>query len=166
MRSVLRATVFTLGLASAVALPSAAHADGEYLRITPSTIQAGYQVEVEAYCGDNVNPATVSSDAFGVVTVTPQTNTQTGKVTHRGAATVPPGTKAGSYKVNLKCPSQQAATTTLHVVNYAMRSTGPHTGGGFLATGNTGTPMIGAGAAIVGAGTLLFLMARRRRVAA
>jgi len=167
MRSVLRATVIALGLAAALAVPAVAHADGEYLRITPSTIQAGFQVEIEAYCGDNVNPATVSSDAFGVVTVNPQTNTQTGKVTHRGTATIPPGTKAAAYKVNLKCPSQQSASTTLHVVNYVVQSHGPHTGGGFLAaSGTSGTPMIGAGAAVAAGGALLFFMARRRRVQA
>ncbi|GIH09290.1 hypothetical protein Rhe02_73570 [Rhizocola hellebori] len=167
MRSVLRATVLALGLAGAVAVPAAARADGEYLRITPSTIQAGFQVEIDAYCGDTVNPVTVSSDAFGVVTITPRQDPQTNKYYIRGTATVPSNTKAGAYKVTLKCPSQQGAVTTLNVVNYAVQSHGPHTGGGFLATSSTsGTPMIGAGAAVAGAGVLLFFVARRRRVQA
>jgi hypothetical protein len=150
-----------------VAVPTAAQADGEYLRITRSTIQAGFQVEIEAYCGDNVNNATVSSDAFGVVTVTPVQIPNTTRYIHRGTATIPPATKAAAYKVHLKCPSEQSAATTLHVVNYALQSHGPHTGGGFLASSSTsGTPMIGAGAAIMGAGALIFLMVRRRRVQA
>lgn len=164
MRSVLRATALALGVAAGAALPSAAWADGEFLRITPSTIQAGFQVEIEAFCGDNVNPATVSSDAFGVVTVTPQRDPRTNKFMHRGTATVPPGTKAGAYKVLLKCPSQQSATTTLHVVNPTpFRSRGPHTGGGYLAGNDNSGLMIGAGSAAVAAGAFLFLMARRRR---
>jgi hypothetical protein len=164
MRSVLRATALALGVAAAIAAPTAAHADGEFLRVTPSTIEAGFQVEIEAFCGDAVNPATVSSDAFGVVTITPQRDPRTDKVLDRGQATVPPGTKAGAYKVLLKCPSQQTATTTLHVVNTTpFRSLGPHTGGGGMATNNHSGLMIGAGSAAVGAGALLLLLARRRR---
>jgi len=163
MRSVLRATALAcfLGVAGA---PSAAWADGEFLRITPSTIQAGFQVEIEANCGDAVNPATVSSDAFGVVTITPQRDPRTNQVLDRGQATIPPGTKAGSYKVLLKCPSQQTATTTLHVVNTnPIRSLGPHTGGGYLAHNDNSGLMIGAGSAAVAAGALLFVLSRRRR---
>jgi uncharacterized protein (TIGR03382 family) len=167
MRSVLRVTVLALGLAGAMAVPAAAHADGEYLRITPSTIQAGFQVEIDAYCGDTVNPVTVSSDAFGVVTINPRQDPQTNKTFIRGTATVPSGTKAGAYKVTLKCPGPQGAVTTLNVVNYAVHSKGPHTGGGFLASSNTsGTPMIGAGAAVAAAGIGLYFLARRRRVQA
>lgn len=164
MRSVLRATALAAGLLAVVAAPSAAWADGEFLRITPSTIQAGFQVEIEANCGDTVNPATVSSDAFGVVTITPQRDPRTGQVLDRGTATIPPGTKAGSYKVLLKCPSQQTATTTLHVVNTtAIRSLGPHTGGGGLAHNDNSGLMIGAGSAAAVGGALLLVLARRRR---
>lgn len=163
MRSVLRGTVLALGVAGAMAVPAAAYADGEYLRVTPSTIQAGFQIEIEAYCGDNVNPATVSSDAFGVVTITPQTNTVNGKVTHRGTATIPSDTKPSAYRVTLKCPSQQAAATTLHVVNYNLHSKGPKTGGGGLATNDNGGMMVGLGSTIVAAGAVLFVLARRRR---
>jgi hypothetical protein len=165
MRSVLRAAAAAAIGASVLAAPAPALADGEYLRITPSTIQAGFQVEIEAYCGDNVNPATVTSDAFGVVTITPQANTQTGKVVHRGTATIPTDKKAQAYRVRLTCPSQQTATTTLHVVGYNVPSTGPKTGGGAMAaTGLQSThAMIGTGAAIAGAGALLLVFVNRRR---
>lgn len=163
MRSVLRATVVALGVAGVVAAPATAYADGEYLRITPSTIQAGYQVEIDAYCGDTINPATVTSDAFGVVTINPQTDPRTGKVTMRGNATIPSNTKAGGYKVYLKCPSQQSATTTLNIVNYTVRSKGPHTGGGGLAGKDDNGMVIGVGSAVAGAGAFMLLMARRRR---
>ncbi|WP_040390775.1 LPXTG cell wall anchor domain-containing protein [Catelliglobosispora koreensis] len=167
MRSVLRAFAVTAGAAALLAAPVPAYADGEYLRITPSTIQAGYQVEIEANCGDNVNPATVSSDAFGVVTITP-TPDRNGKYLHRGRATVPGNTAAGAYKVRLTCPSQQTATTTLNVVNNDFKSRGPKTGGGYLASGGTGTTnmMIGAGGVIALAGGLMLFVARRRRESA
>lgn len=165
MRSVLRAASLGVGLLifALIAGPSTAWADGEFLRITPSTIQAGFQVEIEANCGDTVNPATVSSDAFGVVTITPVRDPRTGQVLDRGTATIPPGTKAASYKVLLKCPSQQTATTTLHVVNTAPMSHGPHTGGGGLAHNDNSGLMIGAGSAAVGAGAFLLILVRRRR---
>jgi hypothetical protein len=72
-RYVPRAALLALGLAAlaALAVPGVARADGEFLRVTPSTIQAGFQIEIKAFCGDTVNPATVSSEAFGVVTITP-----------------------------------------------------------------------------------------------
>lgn len=162
MRSVLRATVLAIGVA-VVAAPIPAYADGEYLRVTPSTIQAGFQVEIDAFCGDTVNPARVESEAFGVVTITPQTDSRTGKVTHRGTATIPNDKKAKAYPVKLSCPSNQTATTTLHVVGFNLRSRGPHTGGGALANSNGGNMMIGVGSAVAGAGALLFVIARRRR---
>lgn len=166
MRSVLRAFAVVAG-AAVLAAPVPAYADGEYLRVTPSTIQAGFQVEIEAFCGDNVNPATVSSDAFGVVTVTPTPDNK-GKYMHRGRATIPSNINPGGYRVRLVCPSQQTATTTLNVVNTNQRSRGPKTGGGYLAAANkrdTDT-MIGAGAVVTVGGGLLLLLARRRRTTA
>lgn len=163
MRSVLRAG-FMLGAAALFAAPTAAYADGEYLRVTPSTIQAGFQVEIEGYCGDNVNPATVKSDAFGVVTITPTQDSRTGKFIHRGTATVPHDTKPKAYPVTMSCPSQQSATTTLHVVNYSVPSRGPKTGGGALATksmATNGFTLAGVGA--IALGSLLLLVRRRRK---
>jgi hypothetical protein len=167
MRPVLRAAA--VGALSAVILasPVPARADGEYLRVTPSTIQAGFQIEIEGYCGDNVNPATVKSDAFGVVTITPVLNPPTGKYLHRGTATIPTDKAAKAYAVTMTCPSQQSATTTLHVVNYSVPSLGPHTGGGALA-GNTwptnGFTIAGVGAIAIGS-ILLFARRGRRRKA-
>lgn len=161
MRSVLAVAAAAVAV---FAVPAPARADGEYLRVTPSTIQAGYQVEIEGYCGDNVNPATVKSDAFGVVTITPRQDAN-GKFVHRGTATVPGNTAPKAYPVTMTCPSQQAATTTLHVVNYNVPSKGPKTGGGGTASnsplGGNGLTVLGAGAVIAGAG--LFLLRRRQR---
>lgn len=161
MRSVLCAMV---GFGALLAAPAPAMADGEYLRVTPSTIQAGFQVEIEGYCGDNVNQATVRSDAFGVVTITPVQDPRTGKYLHRGTATIPTDKPAKAYAVTMTCPSNQSATTTLHVVNYNVPSQGPHTGGGALA-GNSlptnGFMLAGAGALALGT----MLLFRRRRKA-
>lgn len=167
MRSVLRVAAWIAGFAAAMlAAPIPAHADGEYIRVTPSTIQAGYQVEIEAFCGDNVNPATVKSDAFGVVTITPRPDPKNpGKFLHRGTATIPPDKKPRAYPVTMTCPSNQSATTTLHVVNYSAPSQGPKTGGGYLASKRVDggdLTLIGAGAAALAAGALLFLVSRRR----
>ncbi len=146
-----------------VMTPAPAHADGEYIKITPSTIQAGFQVEIVAWCGDNVNPATVKSDAFGVVTITPQPDPRdSGKYLHRGTATIPQDKQPRAYSVTMTCPSNQTATTTLHVVNYNLPSRGPRTGGGALANDGNAT-MIGLGSAAAGAGAVLFMLARRRR---
>lgn len=168
MRSVLRATIGVAALATVLfAAPIPARADGEYLRVTPSTIQAGFQVEIEAFCGDNVNPATVKSDAFGVVTITPREDPRTGKFIHRGTATIPAGKRPGAYPVRLTCPSNQTATTTLHVVNFDPPTKGPKTGGGALAARSFGDKgdltMVGVGSAAVGAGALLFAASRRKR---
>ncbi|WP_117208469.1 hypothetical protein [Allorhizocola rhizosphaerae] len=159
--------LLTLSAALAViAAPSAAHADGEYIRITPSTIQAGFQIEIEAFCGDNVNPATVKSEAFGVVTITPQQDPRSGKFVHRGTATIPQDKHARAYPVTMTCPSNQSATTTLHVVNFNVPSRGPRTGGGALASDNGGhSGLIVAGAGSLAAGAFLLVLARRRRQA-
>ena len=163
-RSVLRAAAITLGAGAFVALPSTAWGLGEFIRVTPSTIQAGFQVAIEANCDDAVNPATATSDAFGVVTLEPQRNPSTGVVHLHGTATIPRNTTAGAYKVTLKCTSGQTATTTEHVVNATpANSQGPHTGGGGLARNDNSGLMIGAGAAAAVGGAVLFALARRRR---
>jgi LPXTG-motif cell wall-anchored protein len=165
MRSALRATAGVAALGAAIFItPIPAHADGEYLRITPSTVQAGFQIEIEGYCGDNVNPATVKSDAFGTVTISPTPDQRTGKFLHRGTATVPTDKPAKAYPVAMTCPSQQSATTTLHVVNFNVPSRGPMTGGGFLANkplGANGYTL--AGVAALALGSLLLFVKRRKQ---
>src|SRR5512138_3617093 len=101
MRSALHATALAMGVGAAFTVPSAVWADGEFVRLTPSTIQSGFQVLIEAGCGDTGDPATVTSDAFGFVTLKAQRDPSTGEVLHRGTVTIPRSTKAGSYQVLL-----------------------------------------------------------------
>lgn len=168
MRFALRAMLVTATLFIAyLSAPVPAYADGEYIRVTPSTIQAGYQVHIDAFCSDNVNPATVESDAFGVVTIPPVPDPEVaGRYLHRGTVTIPPDKPNRTYHVTITCPSQQRATTSLHVVNNAPSSKGPNTGGGYLAGNKVkdGTlTMIWAGAAALALGAMLFAISRRRK---
>jgi len=166
MRSALRAAVGGAALGAVIlAAPTPVHADGEYLRITPSTVQPGFPVEIEGYCGDNVNPATVMSDAFGTVTIAPTPDQRTGKFLHRGTATVPTDKPPEDYPVAMTCASQQSASTTLHVVNPNVPPRGPHTGGGYLANkplSTNGFTLAGVGALALGS-LLLFVKRRKQR---
>ena len=161
-----------LGFASACERPRAADAAHVWIEVTPETVDAGSFVALRADCGDNSVPATVTSEAFGTVTVKPFVNMLTAEVD------VPAGTKEGGYDVNLACRSGSTATASLWVGNNdaaveagptAEPSMGPHTGGGFLAnrgrSGLTGPEiwLIGGAGALVAAGALGAITVRRRR---
>ena len=133
-------------------------------------MDAGSFVALSADCGDNSVPATVTSKAFGTVTVQPYLNLLTAKVE------VPARTKEGRYDVNLACRSGSTATASLWVgsngtaePSTAEPSMGPHTGGGFLANrGRSGLAgpeiwLIGGAGALVAAGALGAITVRRRR---
>lgn len=155
MRSALRVAAGATALVvAALTAPSPAHAEGVFVEVNPSTIQAGFQVAIRASCGDALNNAKVHSAAFGTVTVEPLNSYLI------AAATVPEHKKAGGYNVKLTCPSRQTATTTLWVVNHDSPEHGPNTGGGALA--DNGGTLIGGGAAVVGLGLGLLLLMRRR----
>jgi hypothetical protein len=110
---------------------AAANAAGVWIEVSPATITAGFQVSIRASCGDNANPATVKSNAFGTVTLQPVGGLLSTQVT------VPPDTPKGTYDVRLTCPTGSRANTTLTVLNTAtvthQATLGPNTGGGFLA---------------------------------
>ena len=168
-----------LGFASACERPRPDNAAGVWIEVTPETVDAGSFVALSADCGDNSVPATVTSEAFGTVTVKPFVNTLTAEVD------VPAGTKEGGYDVNLACRSGSTATASLWVGSNntavedndaaveegptAEPSMGPHTGGGFLAnrgrSGLTGPEiwLIGGASALVAAGALGAITVRRRR---
>jgi hypothetical protein len=154
-----------LGGGSACGQPSAATAGGVWVDLTPETVDAGSFVALRANCGDNSVPATVTSKAFGTVTVQPDLNLLTAKVE------VPARTKKGRYEVSLACRSGSTATTTLWVDSKvtAEPSMGPHTGGGFLANrGRSGLAgpeiwLIGGAGALAAAGALGAITVRRRR---
>jgi hypothetical protein len=142
---------FTPMIASAAAL----------LVVNPSSIGAGFQVEVRAICGDNVNPAFVNSRAFGAVTLVPNKGVLSANVT------VPSSTRTGTYTVNLSCASGQKASTELDVIGGGAPPNpnhGPHTGGGQMAAGMGGKVTLygGLGAIALGLGLWLVLGVRRR----
>jgi hypothetical protein len=110
-----------------------ANSAGVWITVSPATITAGFQVNIRASCGDNANQATVTSAAFGTVTVLPVNGVLSAQVT------VPADTHKATYDVRLSCPTGSRATTTLTVLNTTTAPTaapatlGPDTGGGFLA---------------------------------
>jgi heme exporter protein D len=127
---------------------AAANSAGVWITVSPATINAGSQVAIKADCGDDLNPATVKSTAFGEVALHPAEQ-PTGRVL-MAQVTVPPDTPKATYHVRLTCSTGSRASTTLTVLNTAPlnsatpntatappRSTlGPNTGGGFLANGS------------------------------
>jgi hypothetical protein len=155
-------TAVLLLLATAPA-DRAAAAQGVFVEVNPNTIQAGYQVGIQASCGEDLNPASVKSGAFGEITLTPPTGSQY----LTGSATVPADTRAGEYKVDLTCANGATASAELFVLGMARPTRGPNTGGGGTAAaagpGDWGAALLaGAGLAALSAGTIL-LAARRRR---
>jgi hypothetical protein len=96
-------------------------------------VTAGYRTQIQASCGENANSATVSSPAFGSVTLQPVAGVLSTQVT------VPATTPKGTYDVRLACPTGSQATTTLTVLGTTLHGQtppavpGPGTGGGFLA---------------------------------
>jgi len=62
------ASIAAVLFSACVALPASA---ATILLVNPSSIRAGFQVEIRATCGDNANPAFVRSSAFGSVTLVP-----------------------------------------------------------------------------------------------
>ena len=155
-----------LGWASACAQPRESAATGVGIDVTPQSVDAGSFVALRADCGDNSVPGTVTSRAFGTVTVEPFLNMLKAEVE------VPARTSEGMYDVNLFCANGTTATASLRVGSKgptAEPSMGPHTGGGFLANrgrnGLTGPViwLVGGAGALVAAGALGGITVRRRR---
>jgi hypothetical protein len=140
-------------------IPASANA-ATLLIVNPSSIRAGFTVEVRATCGDNVNPAFVHSRAFGSVTLVPANGVL------RADVTVPKSTKSGTYTVDLSCASGQLSSAKLTVLDGGKpnNSRGPHTGGGEMAASLTGKVTLygGLGVLVLGLGSWLLLGVRRR----
>lgn len=137
---------------------SAAAAQGApgsvYIEVNPNTIQAGYQVGLRASCGENVNQATVSSRAFSDVTLRPQS----GSNMMTASAMVPPDTRPGEYRADLRCANGDTASAELFVLDMARPTAGPPTGGGGTAGAAIAAPLLLGGGALalaVGVGMLL-----------
>ena len=107
---------------------------GVAIEVTPSTIQAGFQVQIRASCGDDLNPATARSRAFGEITLTP--HHQSDQLI--GSATIPTSTDPGDYQVDLRCANGSSARAELIVLGMARPTRGPDTGGGGT-TGDAGS---------------------------
>jgi hypothetical protein len=141
---------------------AAANAAGVWVQVSPSTIQPGSAVGIRASCGDDLNPATVTSKVFGSVTMTPVNGILT------ATAQVPESTLPGTFDVRLVCSTGSKATTTLTVLKTAAArpppTMGPHTGGGFLANGGTGLnlPWLAVGGAAFAAALAVGVRRRRR----
>jgi hypothetical protein len=146
----------------AAALPAApARAADIWVEVNPSTIQAGFSVSIRASCGDNVNPAKVSSDAFGEQTMLPANGFLYATVS------VPSNKAAKGYPVKLACANGATATSTLFVLGMNTPTKGPHTGGGGLSgQGPAGPTVVAGGLTVLGVGAALgFVALRRRRTA-
>jgi hypothetical protein len=153
----------TAGLVAAACAPARpAQAAGVWIEVSPGSVTAGSQVQLRADCGDNSNPATVRSTAFPTVTVHPQRTLLVAEVLVRAS------TPEGTHDVTLTCRTGSTATTTLLVLSRqtTVMTNGPHTGGGFLATGTRpGQRVAGwfvAGGAALAAAVVMAGAGRRR----
>lgn len=133
-----------------------ANSAGVWITVSPGTVTAGFDVIIKASCGDNANAASVTSNAFGTITVTPVDGVLTAQVM------VPANTPKATYDVRLSCPTGSRATTTLTVLSSAAptlqpshANLGPNTGGGFLARDQVPADRAAYAWLAVGLGSLL-----------
>lgn len=140
---------------------AAAHGSGlTILTLSPNSIQAGFQIEIRATCGENLNPAFVSSRAFGSITLVADHDVLMDVVT------IPSNTAAGTYTVSLQCASGQRSSATLTVLNGHAKPNGHHgpdTGGGQMAASSGATLALTGGLLAILAGIGLWLVSLSRR---
>jgi hypothetical protein len=154
------------GCGPAIAAATARNNAGVWVEVTPATIQAGAKVAIKASCGDNSNSATVTSPAFGTLTVQPWNSLLFAEID------LPVTAPAGTHQVTVNCRTGASANTTLTVLGGAPGTVGPHTGGGFLAHSqetSTRRPVTwlvaGLGALLLAAAVRTVTIRRRRRLA-
>jgi hypothetical protein len=128
-----------------------------FVELNPSTVRAGEQVTLRASCDDNLKAATVVADPIGSVAVEPEFGFLT------ATAKVPAGQPAGEYRVTLRCPDGETASTSMHVLAKVDPSRGPATGGGGTAPERTVSWLVGGGLVAMLAGAGLGLASVRRR---
>ncbi len=158
MRTSVRAAFATVALGLFLVVGTApARAAAVFVETNPSTVRAGDEVGVRASCTDNLAAATVTSEVFSTVTVKPSFGFLT------ATTRVPATTDPGDYRVNLRCPDGQTASSVLHVVARVEPTRGPATGGGGTAGGGSAPMMIGGGLAAIAAGLALAVVSMRRR---
>jgi hypothetical protein len=155
------------GAVSNAKAANSGQAAGVSVEVSPNPVSAGSRIAVRATCSDKSTSATVTSPAFGTITVV-QSNTSSTLLIGQTvvASTVQPGT----FNVTVTCLGGGSATSRLTVVKSAsgQPTVGPHTGGGFLGGGgddaNPALPWLAASAAALAiAATLAAVSVRRRR---
>jgi hypothetical protein len=127
--------------ADAASHPSAAagNRSSVFVQVSPTTVAPGTSVQIRASCVDNTSNATVTSQAFGSVTVQPSNALLFAEIT------IPASTQPGRFTVTVTCKNGSTATTSVTVVvanatpTMAPATKGPNTGGGYLA-GHGGIP--------------------------
>lgn len=159
MRTRIPAAVAALVIGLPVLLVDAApaRAAAVFVELNPSTVPTGDEVGVRASCDDNLQAATVTADPVGTIQVKPSFGFLT------ATTRIPKTTRPGDYRVSLRCPDGQTATSTLHVVARVRPSRGPATGGGGTAPGRQAPMLIGGGVAAIAAGLVLAAVSLRRR---
>lgn len=154
----MRISVLAAAVALTAGVAAPAHAAATpFVELNPSTVPAGESVSVRASCDDSLEPATVTGEAFGTVTVKPEFGFLTANVR------VPADTEPANYWITLKCPNGGSARTTLHVVEKVEPNRGPATGGGGTAGDPTAYILIVTGLTGIAAGAALGVLALRRR---
>jgi hypothetical protein len=154
--------VSLLWLTALAACAPASASGATLLIVTPSSIQAGFAIEVRATCGENVNPGFVSSRAFGSITLVPNHNVLADNVT------VPRSTASGTYAVDLRCASGGRSSSQLTVFDGRHPNPNPHhgpaTGGGEMSSRSGARLALlgGLGAILAGAGVMFLAYWRRR----
>lgn len=166
-----RGTAVLLGVLLAVVgvllAVAPARAADVYVQLTPSRVGPGELVGIRASCRSNREPASVESDAFGLVTVHPQHGYLAGTVT------VASHTRPGTYRAKLLCVEGPNASTMLTVTaggqppprpdGQPHPSRGPATGFGGAAGGpDLGGLLLPGGLGITVAGLVLAMLATRR----
>lgn len=145
-------------LALAACIP--ANASGaSVLILSPSSIRAGFQIEVQATCVDNLNSAVVSSRVFGSITLLPDHGLLMAEVT------IPSNTVSGTYTVSLVCASGGRSSSQLTVLNGAHPNPhhGPDTGGGQMGSMSAAHLALAGGIGAIVAGLGIWLLVAFRR---
>ncbi|MFC0527538.1 hypothetical protein [Phytohabitans kaempferiae] len=142
---------------TATPMPAAERGAEVFVEVTPSTVQAGDQVDIRANCNGNNRGASVRSDAFGRAELRPENGLLV------GTATVPDRKPPGTFDVILTCRDNSTASTTLTVVNMSKATRGPATGGGGTAGGTIDPLVLTGGLGAVAVGASVALLVRHRR---
>jgi hypothetical protein len=159
------AAIASITLAVGIVMCAAAPAQAVdvFVEVSPNTIDAGFQISIRAGCGETVESAVVTSEAFDRVTLVPDGAVLSADVV------IPSDTRPRDYTVRLRCPNGKTASTKLEVLSMDRPTLGPNTGGGGTARhgaagdGLGGAVMIIGGLATIGIGVGLGIVARRRR---